>query len=347
MTANTGTHSEAAMPYRAWWGLLGCAALFGLVLLAGPYSDGVNIGPDRGDFWYYWQRADANAWTRLSAWLPYVIHQLSMWYLIAQARHVRPRYIFGLHWFNVWALAINGGFILLHIAQTKLFYDGLAQDVHEATSMMSVILMLLLILLMENRRRGLFFGKGPAFLNSAGDAVRRYHGYYFSWAIIYTFWYHPVELTAGHLAGFGYMFLLMLQGSLFFTRFHTNRWWTMSLETLFVVHGALVAWFIMQKGQNGPWSMFLFGGVAVFLITQMHGLGLSARGKWLIALPLLGIVAAFYAVFPEHIMGVTRTPMIMYAGTFVMFLIVWALQRCAHLLGGLRPPRESTGTAGG
>ena len=40
--------------------------------------------------------------------------------------------------------------------------------------MMSVVLMLWLILLMENRRRGLFFGKGPSFLNTAGDAVRRY-----------------------------------------------------------------------------------------------------------------------------------------------------------------------------
>ncbi len=324
--------ADAPLPYRAWWGLAGCAALFALVLVAGPYSEGVNIGPDRGDFWYYWQRADADALSRLSAWLPYVIHQVSIWYLIAQARHVRPRYIFGLHWFNVWALGINAGFILLHIAQTKLFYDGLAQDVHEATSMMSVVLMLWLILLMENRRRGLFFGRGPSFLNTAGDAVRRYHGYYFSWAIIYVFWYHPIELTSGHLAGFAYMFLLLLQGSLFFTRFHTNRWWTMSLEVLFVVHAALVAYFIMQQGQAGPWSMFLFGGVAIFLITQLHGLGLSARAKWAIALPLLMIMAVFYSIFPDTFAGLTRVPMIQYAGVLIMFAIVWGLQRIAQFL---------------
>ena len=79
-----------------------------IVLLAGPYSEGWTFVPDKGNFWYYWQRSDATVWSRLSAWVPYAVHTLSMWYLIAQARHVRPRYIFGLHWFNVWALAVPG-----------------------------------------------------------------------------------------------------------------------------------------------------------------------------------------------------------------------------------------------
>ncbi len=297
------------------------------ILAFGARSDGSLFGPDRGNFWYYWQLADANAWTRLSAWLPYLAHTISIWFLIANARKARPRYVFGLHWFNVWALAINGFFIALHIVQTRLFYDGLAQDVHELTSMGSVVLMLFLILLMENNRRGLFFGRKVKALARTGDVVRRYHGYYISWAIIYTFWYHPVELTLGHFAGFAYMMLLLLQSSLFFTRYHTNRWWTMFLETLFVVHGALVAYFIVQKGQTGPWAMFLFGGVAVFLITQLHGLGLGLKGKLAIALPLLAIMVGFYAWFPEHIMGVTRLPMIMYIGTFLMAGIVWVLIR--------------------
>ena len=128
------------------------------------------------------------------------------------------------------------------------------------------------------------------------------------------------------------MMLLFLQGSLFFTRFHTNRWWTMSLETLFVIHGALVAWTILQKGQQGPWAMFVFGGMAVFLITQMHGLGLSRRGKLAIAAPLIAIMATFYAFYPEHLLGVTNLPMIMYLGTFLMFGVVWLLRRFAHLL---------------
>jgi len=323
----SGQHNADVIPYRTWWGLAGCASIMAAILMLAPYSTESMLEPDRGDWWYAWQLKDATVWTRLSAWLPYVVHQVSIWFLIANARNARPRYIFGLHSFNVWALAINGFFALLHIAQTKIFYDGLAQDVHEMTSMGSVTLMLFLIMLMENGRRGLFFGKKVDALTGVGDTVRRYHGYYFSWAIIYTFWYHPVEMTEGHLAGFAYMVLLLLQGSLFFTRYHTNRWWTMFLEVLFVVHGALVAFFVMQRGEIGPWSMFLFGGVAVFLITQLHGLGLSVKGKLAIAVPLIAVLVAFYSVFPEHIMGVTRLPMIMYIGTFLLSGVLWLLIR--------------------
>lgn len=330
---------EEILPYRAWWGLAGCAAVMALIFVMAPYSEGVNIGPDRGNFWYYWQRADATVWTRLAAWVPYCAHQLAIWLLIARARRARPRYVWGLHRFNLYALAVNGFFVILHVFQTQLTYDGLAQDVHEATAMGSVVLMLLLILLMENRRRGMFFGYRAPLIDTAGDAVRRYHGYYFSWAIIYTFWYHPVEMTPGHIAGFAYMNLLILQSSLFFTRYHTHRWWTMFLEALFVIHGALVAWFIMSRQQVGPFAMFLFGGVAVFLITQLHGLGLSARSKWGSALTLLAIMGGFYAVFPGTLLGIARLPLILYTGTFLMAGVVWVLL----LIGkALRPPTGAT-----
>jgi hypothetical protein len=33
------------------------------------------------------------------------------------------------------------------------------------------------------------------------EYVRKYHGYFFSWAVIYTFWYHPMENTYGHALG--------------------------------------------------------------------------------------------------------------------------------------------------
>ena len=139
---------SAAAPFRFWWGLAGCAVLMALVLLFGVTSDGSRFPVDKGNFWYFWQLEDPTVWTRLSAWVPYALHQLGIWYLIAMAREVRPKYIFGLHYFNVLALGLNAFFIVVHIAQTRLFYDALAQDVHEATSMMSVILMLLMSTLM-------------------------------------------------------------------------------------------------------------------------------------------------------------------------------------------------------
>jgi len=103
------------------------------------------------------------------------------------------------------------------------------------------------------------------------------------------------------------------------------------------VLGSIVAYFIVQQGQTGPWAMFLFGGVAVFLITQLHGLGLSRKGKLAVAMPLVGMMVVFYSVFPEHIMGVTRLPLIMYLGTFLMAgiigLLLWST-RFVRVLGG-------------
>jgi hypothetical protein len=333
---NMDVAEERIIPFRFWWGLLFCAFAMGLILAFAPYSDSGMFIADKGNFWYYWQLKDATLVTRLSAWIPYTAHIVSIWYLIYQAKRVRPRYVFGLHWFNVWALGLNGFFVLLHIAQTRFFYDGLAQDVHEATSMGSVVLMLFLILVMENNRRGMFFGKKVGFMTGVGDTLKRYHGYYIAWAIIYTFWYHPVETTSGHLAGFAYMFLLLLQSSLFFTRFHVNRVWTVMLEGLFVLHGALVAAFILSPGQHMIWAQFLFGGMAIFLITQLHGLGLGSRGKLLVAAPVVAVMVGFYAMRPELIGSVGGLPMTIYFGSLLLFVVLWLLGRFGHMLQGLR-----------
>ena len=50
-------------------------------------------------------------------------------------------------------------FMFLHLVETHLLFDGLAQDVPIWTSQGSVILMLVFVLIIENRRRGLFLGK--------------------------------------------------------------------------------------------------------------------------------------------------------------------------------------------
>tara|TARA_Y100001968_G_C19379633_1_gene729587 strand:+ start:1175 stop:1474 length:300 start_codon:yes stop_codon:yes gene_type:complete len=94
--------------------------------------------------------------------------------------------------------------------QTQVYYDGLAQDVPEMTALGSVALMLMIVLALEAPRRGLFFGKKIRFDRRFIKLIKEYHGYLFSWAIIYTFWYHPTEGTIGHLAGFFYMFMLFV-----------------------------------------------------------------------------------------------------------------------------------------
>ncbi|MBB6346808.1 hypothetical protein FHU36_003353 [Nonomuraea muscovyensis] len=318
-------------------GVAASALLTGMVWLLGRRLAGIELLPDQGASWYYWKLPEPTLWTRLTAWAGYAAHQVAFWGLIYYAQTRVRRYATGLHPVNVVALAVNAGFIALHTVQTHLFYDGLAQDVSIFSSQGSVVLLLVVVLLMENRRRGMFAGKPLPLGRQVVDAARRYHGYLFSWAAVYTFWYHPMEATSGHLIGFFYMFLLLLQGSLFLTRAHTARWWTVSLELTVAVHGTLVA--VMTSGPDGAWPMFLFGFLGVFVLTQMHGLGLSAGVRWMLAAAYVGAVVVVYALRGEvgaALGEVVRIPLIEYALVGVLALLVWLLLSAVARVRGRR-----------
>ena len=219
---------------------------------------------------------------------------------------------------------MNALFILLRILQTHLWYDGLAQDVSIWSSQASVAIMLIWVLLMENNRRGMFFGKPLPLSKEIIRFARKYHGYFFAWATVYTFWYHPTIATSGHLIGFFYMFLLLLQGSLFFTRIHVNRWWTFFQEAIVLVHGALVA--VMQG--NNMWPMFAFGFGGILVITQMHGLKLKNWFKWIILGTYLGLALLVYSRKGlGMIHQITWIPLIDYLLVLVLAGIFWLILR--------------------
>lgn len=316
MTRPDPLTSPGTSAQRTLWGGVAFSLLFtGLIWLLGGRLNDTTLLPDTGAAWYYWQLPEPSIVTRLSAWVPYLLHQTVIWALIYAAQKQRPQYTGGLHRFNVLALLANAFFIVLHLVQTHVFYDGLAQDVSVFSSQASVVLLLVMVLLMESRRRGLFFGRQAGVPDSAIRVVKHYHGYVFAWAIIYTFWFHPMVSTPGHLVGFIYMFLLMLQGSLFFTRAHLNRAWTTTLEGLVLAHGALVAY--MQG--NGMWPMFAFGFGAIFVVTQMHGLGWPRWAKAVTAALYLGLVTLVYSGRGwGKVNEVIRIPVIEYLSVFVL-----------------------------
>ncbi len=309
-------------------GLIFSAAFTALIWWTAQRLAGVPHLPDPGPAWYYWKLPQATFWSRASAWGLYALHQITMWSLIYYAQTRVKRYVAGLHPVNIVALGANALFIGLHLVQTQVWYDGLAQDVSIFSSQGSVILMLVAILIMENQRRGMFFGKRAPIGKEIMRFVRKYHGYLFSWAAVYTFWYHPMENTSGHLIGFLYMFFLLLQGSLFFTRIHTNRWWTLVQEVTVLFHGTLVA--VMQG--NGLWPMFAFGFGGLFVITQMHGLGLSRPAKFVILALYMGAALLVYSGRGwGKLNEIVRIPVIEYLAAFVMAALVggglWVARR--------------------
>lgn len=302
----------------------------GIIWWAGQRLAAVPHLPDQGASWYYWKLGEPTFWTRATAWGFYLLHQLAMWGLIYYGQTWVKRYVAGLHPVNIVALGANAFFILLHFVQTHVWYDGLAQDVSIFSSQGSVIVLLVWVLLMENSRRGLFFGKKAPIGQEIIRAARKYHGYLFSWAAIYTFWYHPMENTSGHLIGFFYMFLLLLQSSLFFTRIHVNRWWTFVQEFTVLAHGTLVAF--MQAGPTGFWPMFFFGFLGIFIITQMHGLGLSRRTRWVfLGLYVASVVWVYAARGWGQLNEIVRIPLIDYLAVFILagliWLVIWIVRR--------------------
>ncbi len=301
-------------------GVAFCVAFTALIWVLGERLTMFSKLPDQGALWYYWKLAEPTWVTRLSAWGLYLVHQLANFYLIWRAQRDKTKYTSGLNPVNIWALGINAFFSIAHLIQTHVFYDGLAQDTSILSSQGSVIVLLIWVLLMENPRRGLFFGKRVPLKQDVIAWARKYHGYFFSWAVIYTFWYHPAESTSGHLIGFFYTTVMMLQGSLFFTRIHVNKYWMFAMEFMVLIHGTLVAY---NQGK-GMWPMFFFGFATIFIVTQMHGLGLSRYAK--IALTALygALVAIVYSGRSLiQVNEVIRIPAIDYLGVFVLFGLFW------------------------
>jgi hypothetical protein len=334
---NLSTISEnpRAGSLALWGGILFSLIFTALIAWAGQRLDAIELLPDTGVAWYYWKLPEPTIVTRLSVWGLYLLHQFAIWGLIYYAQTSVKKYTPGLHPVNLVALGANAFFVLAHFVQTHIWYDGLAQDVSIFSSQGSVIVMLVWILLMENQRRGMFFGKKAPIGKEIIEFAKRYHGYVFAWAIIYTFWYHPMVSTTGHLWGFFYTFLLLLQGSLFFTRTHLNRFWMVTQEILVAVHGTLVA--VMQG--NGIWPMFFFGFAGLFIITQMHGLRLSLRTRWLL---LAGYIAGVVVVYSGRGWGalneIIRIPVIEYLAVVVLALLIggglWIYRQVSRLRQG-------------
>jgi len=314
--------------WRFFWLSVALAILATVsILLLQPTLSTITLLPDQGAAWYYWKLPEPTIMTRLTAWGFYIAHQAFFWGLIWWAKKNREmlRNRNKLHVVNMVGLAGTALFVALHYLQTAVWYDGLAQDTSVFSSQISVIFLLVIVLIMEAPRRGLFFGYGKSWFKGIRQTLIKYHGYYFAWAVVYTYWFHPMETSPGHLLGFFYTFLLMIQGAFVFTRVHTNRWWTAILELSVVIHGVTVA---IVAGQE-IWPMFLFGFLAIFIVTQLHGLGLSRITRTIVTLAFVVIVMAFYSDRGwMNLNEIARIPVIEYAlAVLIGFIIVLVLRK--------------------
>ena len=234
------------------------------------------------------------------------------------------------------AIIINLAFIFLHLIQTHIWFDGLAQDVPIWTSQGSVIVMLFIILIIENPNRGLFLGRkmGKPMTAQVSGFFRRNHGYIFSWAIIYTFWFHPMAYDPQLLSGFFYMFLLFTQISLAYTVVHVNKGWIVFLESFVGIHAFIVATTTASQAAIGIWVMFATGFAFMFVFTYMFIFKVRREIKWGV---ILGYIAALVWIYlPNQFGGYGRDlsylmrleflwiPIILYLLAIIFSAIVFA-----------------------
>ena len=298
-----GNNSKLA--YYVWAGGLVFTVVFTLLIWAvGPLLDSVlgTLLPDAGAAWYFWKLPTREFMTMFIVWSFYLAHQFAIWGAIYWAQknltHLRARPTSGLTRFNWAAILINLAFIFLHLIQTHIWFDGLAQDVPIWTSQGSVIVMLFIILIIENPNRGLFLGRkmGKPMTAQVSGFFRRNHGYIFSWAIIYTFWFHPMAYDPQLLSGFFYMFLLFTQISLAYTVVHVNKGWIVFLESFVGIHAFIVATTTASQAAIGVVTSFRILAIA---FRAHHGTGCSTHNNSYSSIFLICLIAVseFHASF--------------------------------------------------
>lgn len=263
------------------------------------------LNPDTGPSDYYWKLNARDALTMIITWTFYGAHQVSVWLVIIWAHknyHEKKLDEKKLLAYTGMMTLILIGFTLLHLLQTHLWYDGLAQDVPILTSQGSVIIMLSILLVMQNPKRGLFFGMKEKKLMrpEVAKTFMKSHQLIFSWALVYTFWFHPMDSSPALLSGFFFMGLLFIQMVLAYTRMHMNKWWVLLVESYVAVHATIVAiaqW--VDFDSNPPmWPMFLLGFLAMLVFTYIHGLGLPNWLRWSIVIAYFAFMVFIYIPQP-------------------------------------------------
>ena len=300
-----------------WFAVFGAILLTAGIWLLDPLLDKFPHLPDSGPRWYYWKLPNPDTWARITAWGGYAAHQLIVWILIIRRVKGRNAHKPRLRQ-NYLMLGTNLGFILFHLVQTHIWYDGLAQDVPIWTSQYSVIIMLVIVLLMLFPLRGVFWGRKIKLKKDIREFLKKTHSFYISWALIYTFWFHPMEGDGAILLGFFYMFLLMIQLSMHGTKIHYDLRWIGFLEFYVGLHGVAVA---LMNGQE-VWTMFLFGFLFISVFTHMHGLKLMNWAKFLVVAAFSGgLIAAYSYRGWEKIYEVIFIPSALYGGAFALWLV--------------------------
>ena len=235
-----------------------------------------------------------------------------------------PHYIF---------LVGTGVFMLLHLLQTHLKYDGIAQDTAELCPIIGTVLSLVVLALMQQTERGLVFGyglEGETF-TALTNIARRFHPFVLGWDIVFTFWYHPMEGGWHHLPGFFPLFCILIQGCLLFTAAHLNPIWRVGLELMGFPHAIYIEY---THPDRCRWKMFLTGVLVTPLVVHFHIFKISVATTIVLFVGYFSLVVFLYRNMPwKRWREPLHFPIAIFSLIFLVYGILYIPYKLTNMLG--------------
>ena len=233
--------------------------------------------------------------------------------------------------------------MLLHLLQTHLKYDGIAQDAAELCPIIATVLSLVVLAMMQQTERGLVFGyrlEGETFI-ALTNIARRFHPYIVGWDVVFTFWYHPMEGGWHHSPGFFSLFCILIQGCLLFTTAHLNPVWRVALELMGFPHAIYVEY---SHSERCRWKMFLTGVLITPLVVHFHIFKLSVATTTALLIGYFSLVLFLYRNMPWNRWSEPlHFPVAIFSLIFLVYGILYIPYKITNLLG-IWPEAKVQGT---
>ena len=207
----------------------------------------------------------------------YILHQLALWAMLYYARtHLKCSH--KLQPFHYWMAGMNLVFVLLYVAQSYLFLGNISYRL-PAELPLIVLGLSYWFLIAKSSGRGFIFGYPVLYTQDIAEVAEKCLPYYFSFAVLFNFWYKPfVDKYMLFFVRLVVELIFITHSCLIQTHIHENKYWSLLLELMVLPYSVIILVFPLSTPKP-TLDILLFSlfCVAVFAISQMHGLNFLTR----------------------------------------------------------------------
>ena len=227
---------------------------------------------------------------RLS-WYLYICHQVLHWAMTFYAK-TRLESSHRLKPFHYWMAGMNLIFVLLHLARTRFTGRHRSEGhPHQNFGLIGWSLSYYFLLAKSNKR-GIVFGYSIPFTQGVLELFEEGLCYYFSWAVLFSFWNIPSpEGTFSLSLKLTFEIIFILHSCLIQSHTHENKYWTALLELMVIIY----FYPLLDRDRYADTflpSLYLFA--VVFVITQIHELCTRVVVKAAIMIAIAPLILVLY-----------------------------------------------------